>query len=167
MGKRKDKEKAVAQRLFIDFHKEGKEIAEELGIGENTLSRWVRDGKWKALRDAKINNSSNRAENIKKVIAELTENTLEVLEQIKTAEATGDKPSVLLLKKETTRIAQEVGMYQKALEKMEKDFKVSLSTYLEVMEDIFEALQSWDKDTYLKTLDFQKAHLQTIAQKLG
>ena len=50
---------------------------------------------------------------------------------------------------------------------MEKDFKISLSTYLEVMEDIFQSLQNWDKDLYIKTLDFQKSHLSTIAQKLG
>lgn len=163
----KKKEQELAKKFFVDFFKSQKEIAENLGVTEKTVGDWVRKYNWKALRDAKLNNSTNRAENIKKVIAELTEHTLEVLDKIKIAEAQGDKREVLVLKKETTRIAQEVGMYQKALEKMEKDFKVSLSTYLEVMEDIFEALQNWDKDTYLKTLDFQKAHLQNIAQKLG
>lgn len=163
----KKKEQELAKKFFVDFFKSQKEIAEDLGVTEKTVGDWVRKYNWKALRDAKLNNSTNRAENIKKVIAELTEHTLEALDKIKIAEAQGNKEEVLALKKETTRIAQEVGMYQKALEKMEKDFKVSLSTYLEVMEDIFEALQNWDKDTYLKTLDFQKAHLQNIAQKLG
>lgn len=163
----KKKEQELAKKFFVDFFKSQKEIAEDLGVTEKTVGDWVKKYNWKALRDAKLNNSTNRAENIKKVIAELTESTLKVLDKIKIAEAQGGKEEVLALKKETTRIAQEVGMYQKALEKMEKDFKVSLSTYLEVMEDIFEALQNWDKDTYLKTLDFQKAHLQNIAQKLG
>jgi predicted transcriptional regulator len=163
----KKKEQELAKQFFVDFFKSQKEIAEDLGVTEKTVSDWVNRHGWKALRDAKLNNSTNRVENIKKVIAQLSESTLEVLENIKIAEAEGNKEEALKLKKESTRIAQEVGMYQKALEKMEKNFKVSLSTYLEVMEDIFKALQNFDKEAYMKTLDFQKAHLQTIAQKLG
>ncbi|AJA67326.1 Putative ATPase subunit of terminase (gpP-like) [Myroides sp. A21] len=163
----KKKEQELAKRYFIDFFKTQKEIAEELGVTEKTVSSWVTKYNWKALRDAKLNNSTNRAENIKKVISELTESTLDVLEQIKVAEFNGDKPEVLRLKKETTRIAQEVGMYQKALEKMEKDFKTSLSTYMEVMEDIFQSLSNYDKELYLQTIDFQRAHIQSIANKLG
>lgn len=163
----KKKEQELAKQLFVDFFKSQKEIAEDLGLTEKTVSQWANKFGWRALRDAKLNNSANRVENIKKVIAQLTESTLEVLDKIKIADSNGDKGEALVLKKEATRIAQEVGMYQKALEKMEKNFKVSLSTYLEVMEDIFQALQTFDKEVYLKTLDFQKSHLQTIAQKLG
>lgn len=163
----KHREREVAKKYFVEFFKSQKEIAEDLGVTEKTVGKWVSDGNWKTERDARLNNSANRAENIKKVIAGLTESTLEVMELIKVAEAKGNKAEVLILKKETTRIAQEVGMYQKALEKMEKEFKVSLSTYLEVMEDTFRALQAYDKEIYLSTLDFQKIHLQNIAQKLG
>ena len=163
----KTKEQEVAKKLFVDLFKSQKEIAEDLGITEKTVSSWVQKNYWKELRDAKINNSSNRAENIKKVIGELTELSLDCLQKIRVAENNGNRQEVRLLKKESTRIAQEVGMYQKALEKMDKAFKVSLSTYLEVMEDIFQALQNYDKTLYLKTLDFQKNHLQTTAKNLG
>lgn len=163
----KKKEQELAKRYFVDFFKTQKEIAEDLGVTEKTVSSWVTKYNWKALRDAKLNNSTTRAENIKKVIAELTESTLDVLDQIKVAENSGDRPEVLRLKKETTRIAQEVGMYQKALEKMEKDFKTSLSTYMEVMEDIFQSLSNYNKELYLQTIDFQRAHIQSIANKLG
>lgn len=163
----KTKEQEIAKKLFVDFFKTQKEIAEDLGITEKTIGSWVNKGNWKALRDAKINNTANRAENIKKVIAQLTESTLDVLDQIKVAEFNQDKAEVMRLKKETTRIAQEVGMYQKALEKLDKDFKVSLSTYMEVFEDIFQSLQSWDSEVFLKTIPFQREHLQSIANKLG
>lgn len=163
----KKKEQELAKRYFVDFFKSQKEIAEDLGVTEKTVSSWVTKYNWKALRDAKLNNSTNRAENIKKVIGELTDATLEILDQIKIAESNNDRPEVLRLKKETTRIAQEVGMYQKALEKMEKDFKTSLSTYMEVMEDIFQSLANYDKELYLKTVDFQRIHIQSIANKLG
>lgn len=163
----KKKEQEVAKKLYVELYKTQKEIAEDLDVSEKTVGDWVKKFNWKQERDARLNNSTNRAENIKKVIAELTEVTLETIDKIKVAESNGDKQDVLALKKEATRISQEVAMYSKALEKMEKDFKVSLSTYLEVMEDIFQSLQNWDKDLYIKSLDFQKSHLSTIAQKLG
>ena len=163
----KKKEQEVAKKLYVELYKTQKEIAEDLGVTEKTVGDWVKKFNWKQERDARLNNSTNRAENIKKVIAELTDSTLDTIEKIKVAEFNGDKQEVLALKKEATRISQEVAMYSKALEKMEKDFKISLSTYLEVMEDIFQSLQNWDKDLYIKTLDFQKGHLSTIAQKLG
>lgn len=163
----KKKEQEVAKKLYVELYKSQKEIAEDLGVTEKTVGDWVKKFNWKQERDARLNNSTNRAENIKKVIAELTDVTLDTIEKIKVAEFNGDKQDVLALKKEATRISQEVAMYSKALEKMEKDFKISLSTYLEVMEDIFQSLQNWDKDVYIKTLDFQKSHLSTIAQKLG
>lgn len=163
----KKKEKGLAKRLFIEKLMAQKEIAETVNVTEKTIGNWVAAGNWRQLRDAKLNNSESRTENIKKVIEELTNMTLQTLEKIKIAEAQGDQGELLELKKETTRISQEVAMYQKALERLEKEFKISLSTYLEVMEDIFEALMKWDKKAYLKTVDFQKEHLQHIAEKLG
>lgn len=163
----KNKERQVAQKLYVELFKSQKEIAEDLGVTEKTVGDWVKSGNWKQLRDARLNNSNNRAETIKKVIAGLSESALEVQDKIKEAEGTGDMALALALKKESTRIAQEVGMYQKALEKLEKNFKVSLSTYLEVMDDMFQELQNYDKDLFMKTLDFQKYHLQNVAQKLG
>lgn len=163
----KKKERGLAKRLFIDKLMSQKEIAETVNVTEKTISNWVNDGNWRQLRDAKLNNSKSRTENIKKVIEELTNMTLQTLKKIKIAEAEGNQDELLELKKETTRISQEVAMYQKALERLEKEFKISLSTYLEVMEDIFEALMKWDKKVYLKTVDFQREHLQEIAEKLG
>lgn len=163
----KKRERALAKRLFIEKLMAQNEIAETVNVTEKTISRWVNNGNWRKLRDARLNNSKSRTENIKKVIEELTNMTLQTLEKIKIAESKGDHNELLELKKETTRISQEVAMYQKALERLEKEFKISLSTYLEVMEDIFEALMRWDKTTYLKTIDFQKEHLNNIAERLG
>lgn len=163
----KRKERAVAQKLFVDQLMNQKEIAENLGVTEKTVSNWVNRYNWRQLRDAKLNNSKSRSENIKKVIEELTLMTLQNIEQIKIAEEEGDTQSLLDLKKETTRLSQEVAMYQKALERLEKEYKISLGTYLEVMEDIFKALMTHDHELFLKTLDFQKEHLQQVAYKLG
>lgn len=165
MGKKK--ERAVAKKLFIDQLMTQKDIAENLNVTEKTVSNWVNRYQWRKLRDAKLNNSKSRTENIKKVIEELTNMTLQNIEKIKIAEQKGETEEILELKKETTRISQEVAMYQKALERLEKEFKISLSTYLEVMDDVFRALMNYDQKLYLKTLDFQKEHLQDVAQRLG
>lgn len=165
MAKRKERE--VAKKLFVDQHMNQKDIAAQLDVTEKTVGVWVRKYNWLTIRDAKLNNSKNRSENIKKVIEELTNMTLKNIEQIKQAEVDGETDRILTLKKETTRISQEVAMYQKALEKMDKDYKISLSTYIDVMENIFEELSRWNQKVFLKTIDFQKEHLQSIADKLG
>lgn len=74
---------------------------------------------------------------------------------------------LLLLRQQSATISQEVAIQTKALERMDSDNKISLSTYLEVMNDIFKNLEHFDKDVYLKTLDFQESHLSTISIKLG
>lgn len=163
----KKREKEIAKKMYVELLRSQKEIADDLALTEKTVSTWVTKEGWKAERDARINNSTNRAETIKKLIGSLADNALEVQKKILQAEEQGNNAEALLLKKESTRIAQEVGMYQKALEKIEKNFKVNLSTYLEVMDDIFASMQAFDKEAYLKTLDFQRYHLQSISQKLG
>jgi hypothetical protein len=50
---------------------------------------------------------------------------------------------------------------------MDSENRISLGIYLEVMNDIFKNLEHFDKDVYLKTLDFQESHLSTISIKLG
>lgn len=168
----KHREREVAKKFFIEYFKTQKEIAEDLGITEKTVGKWVAEGNWKALRDAKLNSNEQQVANLKSLIGEYTEKALVILEQIKVLEAKGktispvEKDELVELKRESTRISQEVAMYNKTLTQHQSN-KLPLSTYLEVMEDIFKALQGFDKDTYLKTLDFQKSHLQTIANTLG
>ncbi|HLT52600.1 MAG TPA: hypothetical protein VKZ97_01845, partial [Flavobacteriaceae bacterium] len=117
----KHKEKEVAKKYFIEFCKTQKEIAEDLGLTEKTVGKWVSDGNWKALRDARINSSQNQATNIKSLISDLTDRAIEVNEKIKLIEAKGksattvEKDELLEHKKESTRISQEVAMYNKTL----------------------------------------------------
>jgi uncharacterized protein YjcR len=166
------KEKEIAKKYYVDHFRAQKEIAEDLGITEKTVSKWVAEGKWKALRDAKMNSSETQTNNLKSLISELTDKALEIREAINIIEAKGkkateeEKVELLDLKKEATRISQEVAMYNKTLAQFQTG-KLPLGVYLEVMEDVFKELQNYDKEVFLKTLDFQRAHLQTIAQKLG
>lgn len=47
----KNQEKELA-RLYYMQGEQQKTIAEKLGIGENTVARWVKDGQWEARRAA-------------------------------------------------------------------------------------------------------------------
>ena len=163
----KDKEKRIAFDYYTNQGLTAKAIADIVNVSEKTIGDWVEKGNWKAVRDANLNGAQTRSANIKELISELTDQQLEINIEIKEAKAIGDKDRVIALRQQSATISQEVAIQTKALERMDSDNKISLSTYLEVMNDIFKNLEHFDKDVYLKTLDFQESHLSIISIKLG
>lgn len=163
----KEKEKRIAFDYYTNQGFTAKAISEIVNVSEKTIGDWVEKGNWKSVRDANLNGAQTRSANIKELISELTDQQLEINIEIKEAKAIGDKDRVIALRQQSATISQEVAIQTKALERMDSDNKISLSTYLEVMNDIFKNLEHFDKDVYLKTLDFQESHLSTISIKLG
>lgn len=157
------KEKEVAKKLFVELGKNQKEIAEDLGVTPKTIGIWVEEGGWRAERTALINNSQNRAEKFKAVLEDLADRQIMISQQIKDAESELKFDEAALLKKEAASVADQVGKYQKALEKLDKENKISLSTRIESMEDLFKHMQEFDKELYMKSLEFQKYYLQHLA----
>ena len=106
----KDKEKRIA---FDYFSKQGftaKKISEITGVTEKTIGEWVKAGNWKSVRDANINSSQSQAKNIKELISELTEQQLEIVDQVKEAQQQGDKNLVTELRKQSASLSQEVAI---------------------------------------------------------
>ena len=163
----KEKEKRIAFDYYTNQGFTAKAISDIIDVSEKTLGDWIEKGKWKAVRDSNMNSSTNRAAKIKELVSELTEQQLEINIEIKAAKAIGDKEQVIALRQQSASISQEVAIQTKALERMDTDNRISLGVYLEVMADIFKNLEHFDKDVYLKTLDFQENHLSTISIKLG
>lgn len=166
----KAKEKITAHDLFVNQFKNQKETAEILSITEKTVGKWVKEGNWKEERNARHNGTKQRSERIKQVISTLTDDHLAILKNIQQYEGKEDEKSkkvVESLRKQSASMSQEIAIQTKALERIDKDYKISLSVYLEVMDEIFEHLREHDKETYLKTLDFQNQHIQHVAQKIG
>ena len=163
----KEKEKRIAFDYYTNQGLTAKAIADIVNVSEKTIGNWVDAGNWKAVRDANLNSSQSTFKNIKDLVSELTEQRLEINIEIKEAKELGDNEKVLSLRKQASAISQEVAIQNKALEKLEKEAKVSLGVYLEVMHDVFKNLEHYDKQLYLKTLDFQEIHLSTISIKLG
>lgn len=163
----KEKEKRIAFDYYTNQGFTAKTIADIVNVSEKTIGDWATKGNWRSVRDANVNGSKNRVSQIKELISELTEQQLEIANEIKTAKVDGDKEMVIKLRQQSASISQEVAIQTKALERMDSDNKISLTTYLEVMNDVFKNLENFDKNIYLQTLDFQETHLSTISIKLG
>lgn len=163
----KEKEKRIAFDYYTNQGLTAKAISDIIDVSEKTIGNWVDKGNWKSVRDANVNSNKSRAQNIKELISELTDQQLGIAGEIKAAKAARDNNLVTELRKQSSAISQEVAIQTKALERMDTDNKTTLSKYLEIMNDIFQNLEAYDKDAYLKTLDFQESHLQTISLKLG
>lgn len=160
----KDREREIARKFFVELNRSQKEIAQDLGITEKTISKWVNDGGWRQERTALVNNNQNRAEKFKAVLEDMADEQLMISQKIKDAEAAGDFNEAMVLRKLATSIADQVGKYQKALERLDKDSKILLSTKLDVVEDLFKTMQEFDKTLYMKSLDFQRHYIQLIAK---
>ena len=163
----KEKEKRIAFDYYTNQGFTAKAISDIINVSEKTVGNWVEKGNWKSIRDANLNSNKSRADNIKELISELTDQQLGIQQEIKDAKKVDDKNLVTELRKQSAAISQEVAIQTKALERIDSETKIFLSTYLEVMNDIFKNLENYDKEIYMKTLDFQENHLNTISIKLG
>lgn len=163
----KDQQRIIAKSMYVDQGKQGKEIAALLGVSEVTMSGWVKDGRWKEEREARLNSLSERSENIKKVISNLTEQRLEIDLMRKEATAARDKETIYLCDAQAVGIADQISKWNKALISLDKNNRLTLDLYLEVMDEVFKSMMAYDNPLYMKTLDFQQAHVEFISKKLG
>jgi transposase len=163
----KNTERKQAHDMYVDQGKSGKEIAAFLGVQEVTISRWVNDGGWKAERDAKMNSSASQVQNIKQVIADITEQRLDLLIEMKQAKADGDKERLKNLNLLAVSLDDGISKWNKTLQNHEKENRLTLTIYLEVMQDVFNNMRHKDEKLHSQTLDFQEMHVQFISKKLG
>lgn len=162
----KEIEKLQAKQHYFKF-KPQNEIARIVKVQPKTIGDWIKKYGWKKERDARFNGSKTQIENIKSLIAILTEQRIELVDDINDAKEKNDTQTLKELQITSNKIADEVAKYNKALQNFEKENRVSLSTYIEVMDQIFNAIQVHDANIYMKLLTFQEEHLSDISLKLG
>jgi uncharacterized protein YjcR len=63
----------IAESLFVVSGKTQKEIAEALEVSEQTISKWAKDGNWKARRGAGIISTDSVVQKLLAKLDELTE----------------------------------------------------------------------------------------------
>lgn len=159
----KEREQKIARLLYVEQGKTAKEISSLIGVSEVTLSKWVTKFGWRDQRNAIIANPGVREDNIKQLINGLTEQRLEVAAQLRDAEHKGDSQLAFDIRKQLSQIDDAVSKWNKTLQNVKKESQISLSTYLSVMEMIFDSLRQFDEKLYLKMIDFQEHHLNDVS----
>ena len=81
------------------------------------------------------------------------------------AEKEANKELVEETRKNISKIDDAVSKWNKTLRDINKEAKIPLATYLEVMQSIFEALQHYNPKLYMQTLDFQEKHIHDASLK--
>lgn len=163
----KERERRTAHILYVEQKKTAKEVAELVGVSEKTLSDWVVKFKWKTERDARNTSPYKRIENIENIITDLAEERIVLGRQLIVAEKEGNKELVDETRKNISKIDDAVSKWNKTLRDINKEARIPLSTYLEVMQTIFEALQHYNPKLYMQSLEFQEKHIHQVSLKLG
>lgn len=180
----KETEQKIAKELYINQNKSPEEIAQKTGVNTRTVQRWIKEGNWKKLRDAKANGSLQRIERTQLVVDSLTERRIQLIKEEKETrkeweelEALGEykelkekkallQTQVEFLRAEAASIDDAISKWNKRIENLHKEGKITLSIYIEVMEKIFEAMRSQNEPLYMQTLDFQENHLEDVSARL-
>ncbi|WP_407323891.1 helix-turn-helix domain-containing protein [Tenacibaculum maritimum] len=158
----KNEERIKAKELFL-LGKNQNEIAAALNVQPKTIGQWVKKYGWKNERDARLGSSKSQIQNIKAIISSLAEDRIALSNTIKKAKEDGDKELIQESQKEISKIDNAAAYWNKALTNLDKENRISLSVYLEVMDDIFKALQKHNPKLFMKTIEFQEQHLSNIS----
>lgn len=163
------KERAQARIMFVENGKSQKEIASIIGMTEKTISRWSIDDNWRAERSAKLMAEQNIRKNGKMALNNLSEILLSLQKQRneEAGKENPDKEKIEELDKMIISYADSMSKAGKQVTQILDDNKITLTIYLQVMEDIFNTLLSEDSKLHAATLDFQERHIQFICKKLG
>jgi transposase len=158
-----------AHDLYVNDGLSNKEISERLKVSEKSVSKWINDneGLWKKERRAAVVNSKQQAGNIKEIIRMLAEDKLDILQRIDEAEKEGDKELVMELRKQAASLDNSVNAWGKQMENINKENRITLSVYLEVMDRVFDAMKTNNPHLYYESLDFQEAHIYDVSKLLG
>ena len=162
----KENEKKLAKVFYVEQKKTAKEIAEMVNVSEKTVGAWVEKYGWKKERGARMFSATERITNIEDIISDCAERRISLNKQLLKAEKDKETDLVEDLRKQMSQLADEAVKWNKTLDNLKVDSKVSLSTYIHVMESIFKDLHNKHPEIYLKTIDFQEQHINTISNTL-
>jgi transposase len=136
------KRKVLAEEYFF-AGKSQIEIAELLDTPANTINRWVAEGDWKKLRDAKTITRDKLVSNM--------------ISQIVAMEDLAKQENRILNAKET----DSINKLASAIEKLDK--KVNISVYIQVFKEFNEYLLKEDLELAKQVTRFQTAFIHSKA----
>lgn len=163
----KEAEKKAAYNMFVHQKRQQKDIAASLGVTEGTISGWVRKGGWQEERTAREIMPETQMKNIREIINDLAEQRIDLSAKLKAAQAKNKTEELEDLRKTISGIDDGVSKWNKTLLDLRRDTKVNLTTYIEVMEDITQALNQHDSKLAVRCAPFFEEHITTISLRLG
>lgn len=162
-----DKLRRSAYQLVVLKGHSQKEVAEILGVSEVTMSNWSTEGKWREERKGRMLCHSTDTANSKQLLWLVADKRLELEMQAIEASKAGDKDLEMSIRREAKKLSDEAAAITKQMEKLDKDNRISLGVYIDVMDDIFNALRLANEDLFNLTVDFQALHIRRKTIELG
>lgn len=153
--------------MFVVERKTAKEIAILLDVAQKTMGEWVKKYGWKEEREAKAISSGKRVENLDSIITGMAEKRIRLERLVEEEEAKPDPDMKVIeeTRKEIVTIDYGVANWNKVRKNVEKESKISPADYYQVMDDIFQNFARYDYQLYLKTIDFQQFHIESVSTR--
>lgn len=159
--------KFSAYEYIVVQGKTQKATAEMLGITEQTISEWAREGGWKEQREGRQQSTRTEAENIRQIIRLNSERRLDIENEISNAVKLCDKKLESELRAEANRLSDNTAKWAKTLREMEKNSKYSLGELINMMDDMFTDMRQNDPALFEKTINFQQYYIRKKTNELG
>lgn len=165
----KDRERRLAEDLYIKQRKTAKEVAQLVGVTEKTLGNWVDKYGWKERRSEAISNVKSGIENLNQLINIYTEKAINLeTEESQIKELPKEEQNVArgFLIKEKVGLIDAIAKLNKTKENFEKEHRIPYNVYINVTEQIMgEMLEKLPPKMQPKILDFFEEHINEIALK--
>jgi hypothetical protein len=129
------------------------------------VSAWIDKYGWKQEREARMNGDRNRISEIKELISLLTQKRMKLFKDAAQHTQDGNMEKAIDCNKEGSVTSDEVSRWNKTLENLDERNRISLSLYIEVMDDLFNSIHKSHPKVYRELLDFQEEHLSHISLK--
>lgn len=163
----KDKERRLAEELFVKQRKSQREVAKLVGVTEKTIGKWVEEYGWKERRSAAMSNLKSGIENINQLINIYTERAIQIESEDENLSDLDEKQLAEYKKeraKEKISLVDAIAKLNKTKENFEKDHRIPYNVYINVTEQIMGAmLEKVPNKMRPDILDFFEDHINSIA----
>jgi transcriptional regulator with XRE-family HTH domain len=163
----KDKERRLAEELFVKQRKTQREVAKLVNVTEKTIGKWVDEYGWKERRAAAMSSLKSGIENINQLINIYTERAIQIESEDEDLSGLDEKQLAEYKKeraKEKISLVDAIAKLNKTKENFEKDHRIPYNVYINVTEQIMGAmLEKVPNKMRPAILDFFEDHINSIA----
>lgn len=148
---------------------EQKEVATRLNLTEATISTWANnspEGKWKDLRQSRMQCKSTETDNLRKLIDILSQQRLDLELSISDAVHEGDTKEIARLRQQASSLSDQISKFNKTLQNLDNS-SYTLGVFIDVMDEIFNAMRLHDEKLWESTIEFQSTLVRKKTKELG